>query len=113
MKRIIFLIFSIILIIGMGSACAVGPVHGGLFTSIKFPGEFNPNNDVPATNSAEGCQHAILFGLAAWGDATAGRTANKNGIKRIATIDHRTFSVITPFYLQPLYSNYCTIVTGE
>jgi hypothetical protein len=42
-----------------------------------------------------------------WGDAGAGSIAMKNNIKKIATIDHSTLSVMG------LYLNYCTIIRGE
>jgi TRL-like protein family len=83
-----------------------GPTHGLIFTQNKFPGEFNQNNDVIPSKRAEGCIHYFLF-LAMWGDAGAGSIALQNKIKKIATIDHSTISVIG------LYGNYCTIVRGD
>jgi hypothetical protein len=89
------------------SQCATGPVHGFLFTSTKFAGEFNQANDVKVTKSGEGCTHSIL-GILGFGNSGAGNVAMKNQISRIATVDHSTFSVLTL-----LYQNYCTIVSGE
>ncbi len=83
-----------------------GPVHGLIFTQTKFPGEINPNNDVPATNKGEGCLHYIFF-FFMWGDASAGSIALQNKIKRIATIDHSTMNLFG------VYGNYCTLVKGE
>jgi hypothetical protein len=83
-----------------------GPTHGLLFTQNKFPGEFNQNNDISPTKRAEGCLHHFFF-IAMWGDAGAGSIAMKNNIKKIATIDHSTLSVMG------LYLNYCTIIRGE
>ncbi len=105
MKKTLILLFSTF-IIGFYS-CATGPTHGFIFTNNDFPGEFNPNNDVKAVKSAEGCQHAIL-GLVTLGDAGAGQVAKDNKIERIATIDHSTISFLTG-----IYRSYCTKVTGE
>jgi hypothetical protein len=87
--------------------CSIGPTHGILITANQFAGEFNPYNDVESKKSATGCQHNILTFIA-FGDASAGQLAQNNHIERIATIDHSTVSV-----LLFIYSNYCTIVTGE
>ena len=82
-----------------------GPtLHGLLFTQNKFPGEFNQNNDVSPTKRAEGCLHH--FSLLRWGDGSR-KHCNENNIKKIATIDHSTLSVMG------LYLNYCTIIRGE
>ncbi|GBF50967.1 TRL-like family protein [Leptospira ryugenii] len=105
MKKTVILLFLTIFL-GFYS-CATGPTHGLIFTYNDFPGEFNPNNDVKAIKSAEGCQHAIL-GLFTFGDAGAGQVARDNKIERIATIDHSTISVWTL-----AYRSYCTKVTGE
>ncbi|MCB1179500.1 MAG: TRL-like family protein [Leptospiraceae bacterium] len=101
-------ILLFLLVISMGN-CAIGPVHGALYTDNKFAGEFNPNNDVKVEKTAEGCIHNSIFTLFTWGNAGSGYIAAKNGIERIATIDHSTMNVI--FGL--VYRNYCTIVSGE
>lgn len=103
MKKIITIIFSLALF----SGCAIGPVHGFLFTTTKFAGEINPSNDVTVQKTGESCQHQILT-LVAFGDASAGNAAQSSGIKKIATVDHSTLSVLTILYRQ-----YCTIVAGE
>ena len=103
MKKIILIAF---LILGFYS-CATGPTHGLLFTNNDFPGEFNPNNDVKATKSAEDCQRSFL-GLITFGNAGAGIIAKENKIERIATIDHSTVSILTG-----IYRSYCTKVAGE
>lgn len=89
------------------SNCAVGPIHGVLFTSNSFPGEFNPANDVARKKKATGCTSHIL-GLVSFGNAGAGDIASENGITRIALIDHSTLGV-----LSIVFSQYCTIVEGE
>ncbi len=106
MKRtILFFTFTAsILFLGQ---CGVGPVGALLFTNNKFAGQVNPNNDVGTTRVGEGCMHQVL-GLASWGNAGAGNIAQSNGISRIATIDHSALNV-----LMFVYSQYCTIVTGE
>lgn len=83
-----------------------GPTNGVLFTQNKFPGDFNPNNDVLPVKKAEGCIHQILY-IAMWGDAGAGSIAMKNKIKKIAYIDHSVINALG------LYNNFCTIVSGE
>lgn len=103
MKKIALLIIAFTFVGG----CAIGPVNGLLFTNNKFAGEFNPANDVAASKSAKGCIHYIAGGLA-FGDASAGGIAKRNGITKIATVDHSTMNV-----LQIVYSSYCTIVTGQ
>lgn len=85
---------------------SVGPTHGILFTRNHFPGEFNANNDVKPEVKAEGCVIRINY-IFVLGDASAGSIAKRNGIKRIATIDHRTESALW------FFSTYCTIIRGE
>lgn len=92
--------------------CATGPTHGILYTNTKFPGEFNPANDVRVTKTAEGCNHQILT-LFTIGDSGAGTIAKENGIERIATIDHSTITVLDFFGLVSVYRSYCTIVSGD
>ncbi|WCL51109.1 TRL-like family protein [Leptospira sp. GIMC2001] len=100
-------ISSLILMLFTLNQCATGPVHGFLFTSNKFAGEFNTNNDVKVTKTGKGCSHSIL-GLFGFGKSGAGNVAHTNNITRIATVDHSTFSILTM-----VYQNYCTIVSGE
>ncbi|EMN49220.1 TRL-like family protein [Leptospira interrogans str. L1207] len=107
MKKIIILTlvalgFSVFL-----SNCATGPVQGFIVMVNTFPGEINSSNDVPTIKKAEGCAHNVLY-LFTWGTAAAGQIALDNKISRISTIDHSTVSV-----LGLVYSNYCTIVSGE
>ncbi|PJZ46387.1 TRL-like family protein [Leptospira brenneri] len=101
------LVFVSLLSVFLFANCAVGPTHGLVFSSTKFAGTFNPENNVKATKEAKGCQLTILH-LISVGDAGAGLIANKNGISKIATIDHSSLSILTG-----LFRNYCTIVTGE
>lgn len=89
------------------SNCATGPQQGILVTTTTFPGEINPSNNVPIAKKAESCAHNVLY-LVTWGNASVGQIALENKISRIATVDHSTFSV-----LGLVYSNYCTIVSGE
>lgn len=89
------------------NACAVAPVAGYLYSSVRFPGEFNPAHDVAPKKEARGCQHWVL-GLIAVGNSGAGQTAVRNGIERIAYVDHSSTIV-----LWPIYQNHCTIVVGE
>ncbi|TGM35787.1 TRL-like family protein [Leptospira biflexa] len=99
----ITIVLSFILFTG----CAVGPTHGYIVTETQFPGTFNPENNVKADKEAKGCQYTVLY-LVTYGDAGAGSVANKNGITKIATIDHSTFSLFSG-----LIRNYCTFVVGE
>ncbi|MBM9549240.1 TRL-like family protein [Leptospira sp. 201903074] len=101
------LVFISLLSVFLFANCAIGPTHGFLFTSTKFAGTFNPENNVKAAKEGTGCQFTILY-LFSVGDAGAGSVANKNGITKIATIDHSSLSVLTG-----LFRNYCTIVSGE
>jgi hypothetical protein len=100
--RVLLFITAILL-----ANCATGPTMGALFTSINFPGEINPENNVKSTKSAKGCQYSIL-GLIGFGDAGAGSIASKNEIIKVATIDHSSLSI-----LGITFRNYCTIVSGE
>ena len=106
-RTLVKFVLALLVTIGVGYGCAVGPVTGFLFTSNKFAGVANQNTSIGSSKTAEGCQHFIL-GLVAFGDAGAGSIANSNQIKKIATIDHSTLSVFTL-----VYNRYCTIVAGE
>jgi len=103
MKKIISLLFLFFLVLN----CAIGPTHGGLFTSTKFAGDYNRSNDVLGTKTAKGCQSNIL-NLFAIGDSSVGALAQNNNITKISTIDHSTMSILTL-----VYANHCTIITGE
>lgn len=91
--------------------CAIGPNHGVLFTQTKFAGDINPANDVVSAKTGEACMHYVL-NIVALGQAGAGDAAQAGGIKRIATIDHSAFSVLSFYGIAP-YAQYCTIVAGE
>ncbi|TGM52243.1 TRL-like family protein [Leptospira vanthielii] len=101
------LVFISLLSVFLFANCAIGPTHGFIFNSTKFAGTFNPENNVKATKEAKGCQFTLLY-IFSVGDAGAGSVANKNGISKIATIDHSSLSILTG-----LFRNYCTLVSGE
>ena len=88
-------------------SCAIGPVNGLVFSDTSFPGDVNPRGDVEPIKTGKSCQ-SMYLGLLAIGDAGAGEAARQAGIKRIATIDHENFSLLTL-----VYNRYCTTVTGE
>ncbi len=82
------------------------PHESVLYNNMRIDGDFNPTSSAKATLSGRGCIRMVI-GMAAWGDAGAGRIAHDNGIKRIAWIDHHYFSVLG------VYNVYCTVVYGE
>ena len=100
------LILLIAAFFALGVQC-VGPTYGALFTTNKFAGEFNPENDVPVTKTGEGCHYNILR-IVSFGDSSAGTIAKENGITRIATVDHKFASAF--LYL---YQEMCTYVSGD
>ncbi|WCL47761.1 TRL domain-containing protein [Leptospira sp. GIMC2001] len=109
-ERIIHKFFNklvIVFIIFFLSNCAIGPNHGAIYTDIRYPGEFNIDNQVLGSKSGQACQY-MLFGLITVGDSSAGGIARKFGILRLATIDYRFRGI---FY--PVYGQFCTEVTGE
>lgn len=91
--------------------CAIGPVHGTIYTNTRFAGEFNPNNDVASLKSAKGCIQTIM-GVISFGNASAGDIAKSSGINRISSVDHSTMTVLD-LQLFRVYGQYCTIVNGE
>lgn len=80
---------------------------GILITNVKGPHKFPPNKDVMANRTGKACAHSIL-GLFAFGDATIREAKREGHISRIAAID-RSVMYIT----SSLYTQYCTIVSGE
>lgn len=106
-RRILLFIIALVGIGFIFHNCAIAPTHGFLYTNTRFPGEFNPENNVIAKKFGKGCQINVL-GLVSYGDAGAGSIARSNGISKIATIDH-SFTAV----LFPTYGQYCTIVGGE
>lgn len=82
------------------------PHESVIYNNMRIDGDFNPANSAKAIISGRGCIRMVI-GMAAWGDAGAGRIAYDSGIKRIARIDHHYFSVLG------VYNSYCTIVYGE
>ena len=102
MKKVLLLLFLFF------SHCATGPsspVIGLIFTNSEYAGEVNPDSSIPVIAEAKGCQFSLL-GLFSVGDSSAGQIASKSGIRRISTIDHSTFSILTAF------TQSCTIITG-
>lgn len=108
MIRTIKLLCIFILLIFLNMNCAIGPNQGALISIVKFPGNYNLENDVKPSKTAKGCEHSIL-GLFGFGDSGAGSIAKTNNIQRIAIVDHSTMNI----FLGLLYKNYCTIVSGE
>lgn len=86
--------------------CASGPVGGFWFTAYDYAGEVNPDSSIPILAEAKGCQFSLL-GLFSVGDSSAGQIASNVGIRRIATIDHSTVSVLHVAFVRS-----CTIITG-
>ena len=87
-------------------SCASGPVGGLLYSNYEYAGEVNPDSSIPLLAEAKGCQFNLL-GLFSIGDSSAGQIANNVGIRRIATIDHSTVSI-----LHIVFVRNCTIITG-
>jgi len=86
------------------TGCSVSPVAGA-FNFAKWDGQIgNPN--VSVQKSGEACARSIL-GIAAFGDASIEEAKRVGGIKKVATVDHRTTNVLY------FYGEYCTIVYGE
>lgn len=105
-QRLLFILtIATLYLVNIG--CAVGPTNGYIITETQFPGTINPENNVKSDKEARGCQYTILY-LVSFGDAGAGIIAHKNGITKIATIDHSTFSLFGV-----LVRSYCTFVVGE
>lgn len=99
----LFFIFFVSLLL---SSCATSPVGGLLFSHVKYAGKVNPDTRVYPLVENIGCQYSFL-GLISFGDSGAGSVANKKGIRRIATIDYSTTSV-----LHFLFIRNCTVVRG-
>ncbi|TGK13152.1 TRL-like family protein [Leptospira fletcheri] len=87
--------------------CATGPVSGLLYSRIGFPGTINEDPNVKRELKGEGCIHNFLT-LISIGNAGAGEIAFRNGITRVALVDHSSLQILTI-----LYRNYCTIVVGD
>ncbi|HMV78694.1 MAG TPA: TRL-like family protein [Leptospiraceae bacterium] len=104
------LLFTLLLFLILTECGSIGetyrPAPGFLYSNVKFDGDFNPENNVPESKTAEGCiQHFLR--IYSWGDSGAGSIANRAGIKKISFIDHK----YTEFLL--IYGKYCTVVYGE
>ncbi|TGN19002.1 TRL domain-containing protein [Leptospira idonii] len=108
MKKMITILL-ILMTICLFQACNItqGPTHGALFSHTKFPGDFNPSNEVKSQRTAEGCTYTVLS-LFSFGDSGAGKIAKENGIIRIASVDYKATIVYTT-----LFTKFCSVVTGE
>ena len=84
-----------------GAASKTGPA---VLVNAHTEGE-NVQN-VPSTHVGEACTHNVL-GLVAIGDASIPAAKRDAGIDRVASVNHRYFSVLT------LYGRYCLRVTGS
>lgn len=64
------------------------------------------NPEIASQKSGEACAQSIL-GLVAFGDASIEAAKNSAGIKKVATVDHKSTTILG------LYGEFCTVVYGE
>lgn len=89
--------------------CAAGPGHvpnGFFFTSTKGPGDTGYRK-AKAAKTGQSCGSNIL-GVVGLGDTSIDSAKKAGGIKKVATVDFETFSV-----LGAMYTKVCTNVTGD
>ena len=82
------------------------PYPGLIYSKYNIPGNFSLDNKITANRKAKSCIKMIL-GLAAFGEAGAGKIAKDNQMEKIAWVDHEFMNVFL------IYTRYCTIVYGN
>jgi hypothetical protein len=88
------------------SGCAIagaGVVTGAIYSGYQVGSSVGPA--APA-KTGEACAMSIL-GAVAVGDASVDAAKKAGGITQVATIDHKSFGVLS------IYANVCTVVTGS
>jgi len=98
----------------LASGCAInnanvgygGQPTGVVYSEYRTPGNF-ANPEVQPTKSGTACTHGVLW-LAAWGNAGTDDAMKAAGITKASNIQYSNYSI-----LSGLYSEYCTIVSGE
>ena len=98
------LLLGAVLALSLGG-CAMVPSELG-FALIQSDKEAVTATEVPARKVGEACGFNLL-GIIASGDISIEKAKRNGGIQRVAAVDKRVFSILG------LYSNVCTIVTGE
>lgn len=88
----------------MLSGCAVSTVSGAINTARWGGGVSNP--EVRSVRSGEACAGSVL-GLFASGDASIEAFTRAAGMTRVATVDHRTMTILY------CCGGRCTVVYGE
>ncbi|MDZ4725600.1 MAG: TRL domain-containing protein [Leptospira sp.] len=104
-------IFGLIISVGIimnacitiGYPTGFGP-QGGLFSSTKQG--LGSNGKLDGSMSGSACVHSILY-LATIGDGSAEKAAINGSITNIYTVNRTTLNILS------LYTNLCTVVTGD
>src|SRR5688572_8410530 len=111
MKKVLAFVTVAAMLIAVGCG-SMGPI-GGLFTSVKNPGQFTTGETTNPGGSAisgESCAMSILslIALGDWSVDAALRAAGAEGktLKNVA-VDSRVMSILG------LYANFCTRVTAQ
>jgi hypothetical protein len=85
--------------------------YGGQPTGIVYAGYTTSgniaNSEVKPEKSGKACTSGILW-VVAWGHSGTNDAMKASGITKVADVQYSTYSI-----LSGLYSEYCTIVTGE
>ncbi|MCX7726803.1 MAG: TRL-like family protein [Chitinispirillaceae bacterium] len=106
-KKIVALVLCVsltALLTGCGSAMAISPVTGFLYTDVKAP--------VAATSAETSSKVGTatcssILGFIAVGDASIETAAKNAGITKIHHVDYKSFSVLG------IYASYTVYVYGE
>ena len=107
-KNICLGIASAFMLVGLsGCAVAPSPLHGILYTDVKFPSYYQGADTVGPGSKRGQAQSASILGLVATGDSSVEAAARNGGIRKVHTVDHHSNSILG------LYATYTTIVTGE
>lgn len=113
MKKLLLmmLVLSGDLVVG---GCAVNNSnvgYGGQPTGIVYSSYNTPGSIADATvkplKTGKACTDGVLW-LAAWGNAGTNDAMQNGGITKLANVQYSNYSI-----LSGLYSEYCTIATGE
>jgi len=90
--------------LAMMTGCVQSPTGPGLiFMNVKGP--LGPAGGESTAKVGRSCARVVLA-LFAWGDASIESAKRAGGIRKVTTIDHKSFNLIG-------FGSFCTVVYGE
>jgi hypothetical protein len=85
------LALAVVVATGVGCAGVAAPVHGSLFTDVKYPAGVTSNSGSTKTGQAKATSY---LGIVALGDASVEAAAKAGGITKVHHVDAHAKSIL-------------------